>query len=210
MSYLTEDNVDFFSLLNNDDSDVNNIINENSNMCLISNTIIDKTSSIKLYCGHEFNYLPLYKEIIGQKVRQSVLEVVKLKDSQIKCPYCRNIQHKLIPYIKLNGVRKMSRVNNPVNITMCNNNCEYTFKSGKRKGKKCDSLCYFNYCNTHSVNKLNDETKSNNEIDYSTMTVKDLRVIAKDNSISKYYSMKKTILVDTIKKCLNKKNSDTK
>lgn len=207
MSYLTEDTVDFFNMLNNEEDE---IIHENNNMCLISNTIIDKTSSIKLHCGHEFNYLPLYKEIIGQKIVKSVLEVVKLKDSQIKCPYCRTIQHKLIPYIKLNGVRKISRVNQPTQITMCNNNCKYKFKSGKRKGIVCDSLCYFEYCNTHIVAKSNNKPKSNDENDYSNMIVKDLRVIAKDNNIKKYYTMKKSVLIDTIKKCLNKKNIDTK
>ena len=84
MSYIIEDNVDFFNMLNND---VDEILQQNDNICLISNTIIDKTSSIKLQCGHEFNYLPLFKEIIEQKVRHSVLEVVKLKDFQIKDYY---------------------------------------------------------------------------------------------------------------------------
>jgi|SaaInlStandDraft_7_1057024.scaffolds.fasta_scaffold00228_9 hypothetical protein len=207
MSYIIEDNVDFFNMLNND---VDEILQQNDNICLISNTIIDKTSSIKLQCGHEFNYLPLFKEIIEQKVRHSVLEVVKLKDFQIKCPYCRNVQNKLIPYIKMKGVRKMSKVNHPAIFTMCENTCKYTFKSGKRKGKVCDSLCYLGYCNTHMKSEPTNDATSTNIINYSSMKLKNLRIIAKENSISKYYIMKKSLLIKEIEKCMNDKNNDTK
>jgi hypothetical protein len=207
MSYIIEDNVDFFNMLNND---VDEILQQNDNICLISNTIIDKTSSIKLHCGHEFNYLPLFKEIINQKINKSRLEVVKLKDFQIKCPYCRNVQNKLIPYIKMKGTKKITYVNTPVIFTMCENMCKYTFKSGKRKGNTCDSLCYFGYCNTHMKLAPTNDATSTNIINYSSMTVKKLRIIAKENSISKYYIMKKSLLIKEIVICMNDKNNDTK
>ena len=55
----------------------------------------------------------------------------------------------------------------------------------------------------------NDAT-STNIINYSSMPVKNLRIIAKENSISKYYIMKKSLLIKEIEKCMNDKNNDTK
>jgi len=208
MSYVMEDTANFFSMLNNDY--VDEISSSNDNMCLISNKIIDKTSSITLQCGHEFNYLPLFNEIVNQKINKSRLEVVKLKEFQIKCPYCRNVQNKLIPYIKMKGIRKITYVNNPVNWTMCENTCNYRFKSGKRKGNTCDSLCYFEYCNTHIKSTPKNKNITTNAENYSIMTVKELRAIAKDYNINKYYKLKKSLLIDEIKTYLNNKNIDTK
>lgn len=51
---------------------------------------------IKLPCNHSFNYLPLYNE----------LTLTNTYKRSIKCPYCRTLSSKLIPYIPLPGVEK--------------------------------------------------------------------------------------------------------
>ena len=204
MSYIIEDNIDFYAILNNNnnDDDLNNEILDNENKCLISNTRLDE-NKITLLCGHSFNYKPLYKEIINQKTCFNKLEIAKLRDYQVKCPYCRNIQNKLIPYFNLKGVKRITGVNSPLSNTMCSNKCKYVFKSGKKKGFTCNSLCYFDYCNSHTCRKVLlantiEDIINNNNLDYSLKTVKELRAIAKTMKISKYYKMKKHMLINTI------------
>ena len=61
MKYIIEDNINFFDELNSDDCDPNNT-------CLIENKpLVD--NFITLSCGHKFNYLPIYNEIIKQKTK---------------------------------------------------------------------------------------------------------------------------------------------
>ena len=50
--------------------------NTKDNVCLISKDPLEK-NSIKLNCGHEFNYLPLYNELIVQKRYVNNLETSK-------------------------------------------------------------------------------------------------------------------------------------
>jgi hypothetical protein len=83
---------------------------ENENVCLITNTLLNDTK-IKLECGHSFNYLPLYRDIKNHKNKFNNMEIKGLKPSQIRCPYCRNIQNILLPYIELDGVEKIHGIN---------------------------------------------------------------------------------------------------
>jgi hypothetical protein len=94
--YKIEGNIDFFSelykSLDQDDED-------NNNTCLISNqTLTDRF--VKLNCGHSFNYLPLLNDIKNHKEKFNNLEGshTKLKQDEIRCPYCRNRQTELLPY----------------------------------------------------------------------------------------------------------------
>jgi hypothetical protein len=72
-----------------------------------------KENSIKLDCGHSFNYLSIYKDVNNHKNKFNSMEVSNsiLKMEQIRCPYCRNIQNKLLPYIEIEGVEKIHGVN---------------------------------------------------------------------------------------------------
>lgn len=209
-SYIIEGGIDFYSMLNDEPMISNDIVNNNddSNICLISNTKLT-SNAIKLSCGHAFNYESIYKEVSKQKINRSVLEVVKLKEYQLKCPYCRTIQDKLLPFLKLPGIRKIFGVNHPPHKTMCNNTCNYHFKTGKNKGKSCDTICFFECCNTHQSiiekKKLKNESitiKSTNNISSSSSTenktVKQLHEIAKGMNIKKYYKMKKMVLLEAI------------
>ena len=66
---------------------------------------------VKMECGHQFNYEPLYHEIYKQKyvfktytdIRQlNKKSRIKIRESNldyfIMCPYCRNVQFTLLPY----------------------------------------------------------------------------------------------------------------
>jgi len=121
MNYTIEDNLDFKSALF-DDSDLDSIDN---NMCLISQQKLTK-SHITLPCEHKFNYMPLYNEIYRQK-QKNLFEVCNLKVNQIKCPYCRTVFDKFLPYIPSECVLKTHGVN-------------YPFKYGMENTVKCDNV----------------------------------------------------------------------
>jgi len=69
------------------------------NICLISKEPLHP-NHITLSCNHKFNYIPIYKEVLYQKTKfNNLYEVTKLNYDQIKCPYCRTITNKLLPFI---------------------------------------------------------------------------------------------------------------
>ena len=89
MKYLLECNIDFFSELNKDDSNIdndnsnhgfdssNNKYDINSNKCLIYHHELTD-NYITLKCGHSFNYVPLYKEVFSQKKKDYLIIVLNL------------------------------------------------------------------------------------------------------------------------------------
>ena len=79
---------------------------EIENNCLISGEPL-KDDHIILKCKHKFNYEPLMHELINQK-QYSQLEIVHLRQYDIKCPYCRNVQNGVIPY------NEKYNINNPL------------------------------------------------------------------------------------------------
>jgi hypothetical protein len=102
-------------------------------------------------------------EIKTQKVKNR-LEIQKLKTKQIKCPYCRNIQDSLLPYLL--GFPKIKNINYPLNLTYKPDSCKYVFKSGKQKNNECGKNCYGITCIYHQkiLNKRKEkETKGNSK-----------------------------------------------
>jgi len=65
------------------------------NVCLITSMPLDEFS-IKLTCGHSFNYKALYNELISQRFRFNNFHNNTKK--QLKCPYCRDVINDLLPY----------------------------------------------------------------------------------------------------------------
>lgn len=133
-------------------SEKNEIIEENHDICLISNTkLIDP---IKLACGHTFNYDSIFNEIKGQSYYNGY-ETQILKKWQIKCPYCRTIQNGILPY--RNNYKKITGVNWPTRHQHMPNKCTYIFSSGKRKNMTCNKNCLNKYCTGHQniMNKRN-------------------------------------------------------
>jgi hypothetical protein len=111
--YNIEGNIDFFSelnkLLNKENIKNENIKNE-ENICLISNEELTD-NFIKLNCGHSFNYIPLYKDLVNQKQKFNTMEVMELKKDEIRCPYCRTKQYGVLPYYEEFGLPKINGVN---------------------------------------------------------------------------------------------------
>ena len=129
---------------------------DQENNCLISGEKLDD-NFISLECNHKFNYKYIYNEVHKQKTQPWHSEVNKVKNTQLKCPYCRNIQTGLLPF--RNGFPKVKYVNWPPTLMMLPDKCIYTFASGKRKGQSCGKKCSGKYCLSHEKIMLNREKK---------------------------------------------------
>jgi hypothetical protein len=122
--YTIEGNVDFFAELYKS-LDVNEDTNKNesdNNLCLISKLPLTE-KFIQLTCGHKFNYIPLYNDIVNHKLKFNNMESTQshLKINQIRCPYCRTVQNDLLPYYDdIPGVKKLHKVNY-VDLDIVNN-----------------------------------------------------------------------------------------
>lgn len=138
--YIIEGGINFFDELYKslDDNSLNNTCDSSANNmsnCLISNEpLIDKW--VELNCGHKFNYIPLYNDLVNHKHKFNVLEGSKSKLllSQIRCPYCRNKQDTLLPYYDDLGLPKINGVN-----------CLYSLK--KQTNYNNDYICEYNIPN---------------------------------------------------------------
>lgn len=124
--------------------------------CLITNEELEK-NHITLACKHKFNYEAIFYEIVAQK-KHNHLETQKIKNYQIKCPYCRNVQNGLIiwkpPY------EKIHKVNWPSSKWYKNNICRFVYKKGSKNNTKCEIKCYNNFCKKHSYNKCQAELRT--------------------------------------------------
>jgi len=105
-------------------TDTDTDTNADTNICLITKEKLEP-NHITLSCNHKFNYVPLYNEVVNQKNKQNnIYEIAKLSSNQIKCPYCRAITNKLLPYIAYPSVKVIKNVNSYV-TTSYNNNPDY-------------------------------------------------------------------------------------
>ena len=89
--YLIEGNIDFYKELNDDCETV-----FLDNLCLITNDKLDN-EHVELECGHKFNYDAIYNDVYNHKMKYNKMERYPLRSNEIRCPYCRNIQKKLLP-----------------------------------------------------------------------------------------------------------------
>ena len=123
---------------------------EEEELCLISGDTLEK-DHIKLLCKHTFNYKAILDEIKIQKKKHSILETHHLRLTQIKCPYCRNIQTGLLPW-RL-GYPQIKFVNWPPIKAFKGYSCSCLLKSGKRKGLPCGKKSIEKYCPRHLKTK---------------------------------------------------------
>ena len=115
---------------NHTDTDTDTDTDTNTNICLITKEPLEP-NHITLSCNHKFNYVPIYNEVVNQKNKQNnIYEIAKLLSNQIKCPYCRAITNKLLPYIAYPSVKLIKNVNSYV-TTSYNNNPEYFLDAPK-------------------------------------------------------------------------------
>ena len=166
VEYVFDSDVDFYAELNKivTDSVKHEENNEMKKTCLITGEEL-VANSIKLQCGHHFNYIPLLQDVKNQKQRWFNGKYginagcdKTLNIGQIKCPFCRHVQNGLIPYIPELYETKLEGVNHPLKYCMYTNKCKYILKSGKNKGNKCDIKCNDKYCLKH--NKLIEKKES--------------------------------------------------
>ena len=79
---------------------------------------------------HNISDLP---KIDPKKNNTIELVIDRLKINEMKCPYCRNIGNKYLPFYKYYGVNYIRGVNGPTNFTMNLNKCEYIVKNKQTK-----------------------------------------------------------------------------
>lgn len=156
-------------------------------ICLITKEPL-QDNFITLDCGHKFNYLSLYNELLKQKTNSNYFEIVNIKINETKCPYCRQITPKILPYIDMNGVKIVKGVTSPKTYSMKLNDCEWIFLNGKKKGVqcKCSAIKTENgvYCKLHETMVLKKKSISSNELNLSSATSEELTNICKKYTIS--------------------------
>ena len=123
----------------NDETDNNKVglYDDQDNHCLLTKEPLDNIH-IKLECGHKFNYVPLYREVVMQKTTGmspiGYYQSHSLKRNEIKCPYCRTVQDKLLPYLEYDGVNKIIGVNQPKTLSMSVQTCSHIeYKKSKKQ-----------------------------------------------------------------------------
>ena len=138
------------------DDSVNDIDTDNN--CLLTKEVLNHIY-ITLNCGHKFNYIPLYKEVVIQKTSAGMTtngyyNSSTLRLNEMKCPYCRRVQDKLLPFLNYDNIKKLRGVNAPESLCMKVRMCEHveTANNNKKKNtkKKISDSCE---CNAiHTVN----------------------------------------------------------
>ena len=204
-NYIIPADFDFYSELKKNITNSKTETNTRENTCLITGDVLDPSSSITLNCGHSFNYKSLFLDLCSYKYPQSNSNVsyiysdnLYLKDHQIRCPYCRQIQESILPYFPDVVCKKVKGVNFPMRLSMGNNECNYVFKSGKNKGEVCGKTCYRNMCNLH-YKVTNENVKVEmSRTNLNKYTMPTLRKIAKDKNLKKYSKLKKQDLINLI------------
>jgi hypothetical protein len=185
--------MDFYSLLNKIEPE------NNCEKCLISQENLDE-NYITLDCNHKFNLLPLYKEIVKQKTLLNTFEVTHLKINEIKCPYCREITSKLLPYRDISGISYIKGVNYPIKYCMKIHNCDWTIKIGKNKGSKCNNSAFKTengiFCSKHENYLTNKTTININMVKYKKYTIVKLKEILK--SLNLKISGNKEVLIQRL------------
>lgn len=127
-NYIIEGNINFYEELYKslDNKESETLESEDKNTCLISGEILVE-HFVELKCGHSFNYLPLYNDIVNHKKKFNYKESGKsfLGKNQIRCPYCRNVQNELLPFHPSTNVKQIYGVT--VNTLEKDNSyyCEY-------------------------------------------------------------------------------------
>jgi len=122
-------------------------------LCLITSSPLTE-NWVQLECNHKFNYVPLYNDILNHKKIFNKLEGRILKSSEIRCPYCRNIQTKLLPYHDITGVKLTHGVNYFDETVDKISKCAYGGASGYFTG-----TCVYNmkYCTVLDNGSVSEE-----------------------------------------------------
>ena len=151
-------------VIENEIKDVKN--NDKDNLCLISRQSI--VHPITLKCGHIFDYFNVFRELRANMKRPGI-------QSGFKCPYCRTNFYNFIPYYEIedmdNYINYKSKYGSFKNDIL---QCNYVFKSGKRKGQCCGASAHKfkvgTYCFSH-------KTRVEKNLDNAKTTIDNTKVI---------------------------------
>ena len=111
--YKIEGNINFYEELYKslDEDENQHKTEEDNNNCLITNQPL-VTHYVQLICGHKFNYIPLFNDILNHKNKFNSMESNgRLGINDVRCPYCRKKQHSLLQYIEELKLPKIHGVN---------------------------------------------------------------------------------------------------
>jgi len=141
MKYNIEGSVDFYAELNKPLIPDVNV--DDTGLCLITRLPLT-ADSVKLECGHKFNYLPLYNDLV-QQTKPSICGYAK--SGRIVCPFCRHSQQTLLPfnvaYKPILGVNLY-----PSNL------CKDSSVKRCYTNDACEMFVSFNFCTTEYTYKL--------------------------------------------------------
>ena len=160
---------------------------------------------IILDCNHKFNLLSLYNEVVKQKTVVNTFEITHLKINEIKCPYCREITNKLLPYQDISGINHIRGVNYPTKYCISIYKCEYKMKTGKNKGCNCSNPAFKTdngiLCNKHNNYIAKKYSKqildSDDNLIYKKYNIQRLKEILK--SLDLKVTGNKSILIERLK-----------
>ena len=146
--YNIEGNIDFYAELYKSLDIEDDKTEDDNNKCLISNKELT-TYYVEMKCGHKFNYIPLYNDLVNHKQKYNGMERQgRLNVNQIRCPYCRKKQDELLPFHEELGVKKTHGVNfydptikNTTHSSLYNNSakCSYQMVSPNFDATKPES-----------------------------------------------------------------------
>jgi len=208
MNYILPEGFDFYTELKNESEGLEKCHYDNN--CLISGIELTVENSLRLDCGHTFDYVSLFNDIQESKYGTSYKSnytSTKLRDHQLRCPYCRQIQNRILPYYPELVKKRIRGVNYPFSWGMGKNICDYKFKSGKNKGEVCGRKCNRVKCHQHfSISKTSVKNKEEiipeniqrEETALRKYTVHQLRSIAKYHKLRGYSKLKKNDLIKKI------------
>ena len=153
--------------------------NYTDNNCLLTKEALDDIH-VTLNCGHKFNYIPLYKEVVIQKTSAGMYtngyyNSLTLRLNELKCPYCRRVQDKLLPFLNYDNIKRLRGVNSPESLCMKVRVCEHieTVNNKKKNSKKkvsdsceCNAIRVVNcgyYCKKHYEQQLQQKEQQQEE-----------------------------------------------
>jgi hypothetical protein len=140
-----------YASLSTDDGDAT------TECCLITDEpLVDKY--VELNCGHKFNYVPLYNDILNHKQKFNSMEssLSALKTNEIRCPYCRDKQTELLPYYPEFGLTKV----NGVNALFKEKRCAYQIPNPNYlENEPIDGLLNFKYMSCRQFGMTDDDSE---------------------------------------------------
>lgn len=191
-------------------------------VCLITNMPLDEFS-IKLVCGHCFNYKPLYNELFSQKFRFNNFHNNPKK--QLKCPYCRDIINNSLPYYPELGLDLIYGINSDdiqykkiINYGVCvyantveyhNGNCCYIYPILPGQESEENILCNSTYVILH---KETNKTYCSSHINIMKKNYYKQIIKAKRDQINLEKKEKKLLekILQQKEKAMNKKTANEK